>query len=496
MPCARSLGAMRRRTLIIAAPLAMLSLWCGLAAVGAGEVISHTLKVRVFFIRSGQSCARVMDRCGVAPPSASDFLPDLERAAKRATGLAGAALSPSFGIAAALGQDQGCAVEVTGTGLLPGQRGARGAVVRVSDLYSDPLLTDCGREQSAHAGAAFVQWLKSRELPVHFLGSSSLARASETAYSMFFEPCFREPPLANCSHIFERHVVAQLPFLAERARPGDASLQADNEPRGLEEQQESFQAVHGRPLPIKAKDAKGWPRSTQQYEKFKAFLAAVVLPGASLLHWATQSSPSFREAVEEQLDADFGQPVSFSWEGGSYSTGPSFTADEWEDLDHREVNLVIVGHGQQIADICFKGQSRAPHHNAVHEKLYLFEASAESDIPSAHLVLREASDECSLVMQAPAPEPSLQSLTVGDVSSCRAPVDLASFLRLPPSAAGEATACSRVASGEDAYQIMQEYWPENQMDIHKKLRRMKRLAEASSEAEADGAIDSRPSVEL
>lgn len=297
---------------------------------------------------------------------------------------------------------------------------------------------------------------------------------------MFFEACAGEKPMTNCSRVFERHIVAPLPYMTERAPRGLTALQADNMPMEVEEQTKMLEGVYGDRLPINPTYAQEWPRYAQQFEKFKAFLAAKILPAAGGFDWAEPPTTVFKEALERGLPEtmrheDHGKSgISFGWKGGSYTTGPSFTKDEWEHWESREVNIAVVGHNQMMMEYCQQGELPKPNNNAVLEKLLFLEASTDLDDPSSlnRLVLRELGDKCALVMDAPNGADSMKALVEADVATCTTPFQVSKFLGLQAGGAGEDTPCVRLAAKEDAFEIMQEFLAENQED--KKVRQLKR----------------------
>merc|ERR1719264_837875 len=181
--------------------------------------------------------------------------------------------------------------------------------------------------------------------------------------------------------------------------------------------------IYGRRLPIDGIFTRTWPRFAQQYEKFKAFLAVVLAPALSLRSQGvgTAAAPSweeasaFRDALEAALPQtmhheDHGkEPVTVSWDGQSYSTGPEFTKSEYMALDAPEVNLAVVGHNQMMMEYCQQGQKPKPNNNAVLEKLFIL------DMAPGKTLLRELEGKCAKVMDAPDGKVSIGLLTKPDV---------------------------------------------------------------------------------
>lgn len=440
-------------------------------------------KVRMFWVRHGQSCSNVLDRCNALPPKASKLLPDLERALREypAKNFKAASLDRNFGVKPATDAEPDCTIRVLGGGLVPGHTGEDGAVIRAHDLYWDPTLTDCARKQSELAGRSFLRWLRRSSIRLDFVGSSFLMRAFDTAYSMFVAPCVGQNA-ENCTGILRLQTrVTPVPYFTERAPKGITSIQADNMPRPAKQQAEQLGKSYQRQLEIDASYTETWPRSAQQFEKFKAFLAVQVLPPllkgpiAERLEFLRLPAnvDTFRAAMETALPESMhyadrrNKTTSFDWQGGSYETGAGFTQEEYESLDAPEVNIAIVGHNRMMIEYCADGLPPKPRNNAVFEKLFVLEtdtaaegSSSKSDEDSVRFVLRELLGRCRSVMDAPDGKDSMDALVVEDVLSCVGPFPaFLGLLDIPTNGNDKKTQCVQLAEREGAYPIHADFEP-------------------------------------
>jgi len=409
------------------------------------------LKIRVFWARHGLSCANVLDKCSKGQADAKRLLPRVQKATSHK-------LNTTFGLEASTATGGDCTVEIEAPSLIPDQRGENGALVLLHSLYTDPAITDCARMQCAAAGRSFLKWLQTKRIHIDLVGSSFLLRAVETAYAMLRAPCSGENAL-DCTDIFASKdaPVTPLPYMVERARSGETSIQQDNMPRDEVEQQQLVKDIYGRLVHMDPTYTSSWPRNSQQYEKFKAVLAMVIAP--SISKNVTCDAPPvdvFRAAVEstlpERMDADdHGKPVSIKWEGGSYSTGIEFDKNEYIDLWAPEVNIVLVGHNQMMSEYCLAPDYLPkPNNNAVLEKLFILEVPPEG---SHHTVLRELRGRCQQVMGAPPTSMSWRELATADVATCKDPFAVADFLDLARVRSLKNTDCVKNAP-ESAFPIL------------------------------------------
>ena len=364
----------------------------GVADTGAAaeNAVQFKVRVRLFWVRHGQSCANVMDRCAAGPQHSEALLPELEHALRAYPGgrFERASLNRTVGLVAATATERDCTVHVQSRD--DDDETAANIVVRAHDLYRDPALTDCARQQSVAAGRAFALWLRASRVRLRFVGSSFLMRAVETAYAMFAaddaparagDDAAAAPTATTTTPPGLR--VTPIPYMTERAPPGMTPAEADNVPREVDEQLRMLEAAYGRALPLDDRYARGggaavWPRPDQHFEKFKAFLATQVLPslgdggdgdgggdgggggddddGAAVPRWAPAPPAAFRAALDAALGATMNAtehgaaPVAFGWDvaaaagdgggdgGGapitsaSYSTGAPFSRDEYARL--------------------------------------------------------------------------------------------------------------------------------------------------------------------
>lgn len=425
------------------------------------------VKLRLFWVRHGLSCANVLDKCSKGPREAKDLLPTVEHALRLVPGYEAAKLNRAFGLHAATETEGDCTVEVDAPDLIPGQSGDRGGIIRVHDLYRDPLLTDCSRRQSLEAGRTFLKWLQRKEIKVDFIGSSFLMRALQTAHEMFREPCGKTEGL-DCDEVFssESPMLTPIPYMTEKAPEGLSSFQQDNTPRVYELQEEILAKIYGhrqKLLAINSDFELAWPRFAQQYEKFKALLAVVLAPGVSkVAAWQVPSLGDFRTALEAALPeimhpTDHGKEhVKVRWSTGEYSTGDEFDKKYYEALQAPELNFVVVGHNQMMSEYCLAPEYMPkPNNNAILEKLFILE------LPSAgggfqSVKMRELKGKCALVMEAPSKEESLGNLATADVANCSSPLIVSKFLDLQAGVQPDQTACVKCAP-ESAFAIQPDF---------------------------------------
>mmetsp|Transcript_48406 Transcript_48406/g.95898 ORF Transcript_48406/g.95898 Transcript_48406/m.95898 type:complete len:182 (-) Transcript_48406:126-671(-) len=171
--------------------------------------------------------------------------------------------------------------------------------------------------------------------------------------------------------------------------------------------------------------------------------------------------------------ATHGSRVKVSWPGGAYETGMGFTRAEYEDIEAPEVTIAFVGHNQMMLEYCLGGDmSKKPNNNAVLEKLFVLEATPGvegDDTQYAHLVMRELSEHCAKVMDAPSGKESLASLVHADVANCQDPYDVSEWIGLEKPRGsifgswgpGENTQCMKLADGGLAsYPISEQFLPQ------------------------------------
>jgi len=423
-----------------AAPRVLLGGLVLLGAALAGEA-SHArfVKVRFFWVRHAKSCGNVMYRCPAEPDQA--LLHEIEADLFRDIPLPGfesASLDKDFGIQGPSVHTKDCSVQILGTDRIPGKRGNNGAIVRMHDLIRDPPLADCSLRHAEHAGKTFLQWLKASGLPLHFVGSSFLMRAFETAVAMFLEPCF--DGIVNCTGIIDSGLtVTQVPYVTERALPGRTSVSVDCIPREPERQSELMKDIYAREkdLHIDTAHAEHWPRDEQHFEKFKAFMATQIVPSLGQgMPWAAAPLGPFQRALEA----------------------------EYEALEAPEVVLAIVGHSAMMKEYCFGGKGKTPANNAVLQKLFIMEATpgvAHGDVQRTDIVLRELQGNCSLVMDAIESRLALRDLLAEDVAACERIFPVVELLQLQAGGGGGGhTPCERLAESDDAFTIQPEFRPE------------------------------------
>lgn len=437
---------------------------------GADKPTRRFVKVRLFWVRHGLSCANVMDKCSKGPSHAKDLLPIVEHALQEVPGYETAKVKRSFGLQASTKAEGDCLIEVDAPGLVPGEASEKGAIIRLHDLYTDPALTDCARQQSTSAGRSFMKWLQREGIKVHFTGSSFLMRALQTSYGMFREPCGNTEGL-DCDAVFvgDQPLLTPVPYMTERSPPGRSSFQQDNMPMSLDKQQQMTEKIHGKKLPVDNTYAQSWPRFAQQYEKFKAFLAVVLAPSISeAASWAAAPPADvFRAALEATLPEkmhpeDHGKKsIRVPWEGGEYKTGADFDKKEYTELEAPELNMVIVGHNQMMSEYCLAPEMHPkPNNNAILEKLYILELPEDGHALKT-ITMRELRGKCSLVMDAPSKTESWSDLSTSDVRGCSSPFRVSDFMELKDdqsdtTLADPRTTCVDVAP-ESAFRIQPEF---------------------------------------
>jgi len=208
------------------------------------------VKVRLFWVRHGLSCANVMDKCSKGPAHAEALLPIVEKALQQIPNFESAKVKRTFGLQPSTKTEGDCLVEVVAPGLVPGEASEKGAIIRLHDLYTDPALTDCARQQSTEAGRSFMKWLQRKGIKVHFTGSSFLMRALQTSYGMFREPCGNTEGL-DCDAVFvgDQPLLTPVPYMTERSPPGRSAFQQDNMPMSLDKQHQTIEKIHGKKTP-------------------------------------------------------------------------------------------------------------------------------------------------------------------------------------------------------------------------------------------------------
>ncbi|CAK9042914.1 C3H1-type domain-containing protein, partial [Durusdinium trenchii] len=379
---------------------------------------SITLRVRVLWIRHGLSCANVLNACAAGGNQA--LLPQLEVALQRLPNYtlhdaAQCHLDEGYGLRGRPPNGKDCTVEVVGD--------SQRFVTKLHHLLLDPGLTDCSRRQSQEAGHALLHFLAQEDLRVHFLASSTLLRAIQTAYHMFVAPCIGIGRPKHCQALANL-TVTPIPFVAERSKRQEP-LQADNFAAPLDVQEELLKGLRREHLDLRR--FRHWPRLEQQYSKFKAFLALLLLP--SLRPNEGLDGPV---NLQELLEAD----APLQWASGSYREGPGFQRVEYEAMEEPELLVALLGHGAMMSKVCQLEAS--PQNNEVLEKLYILEKSGTETL------LRELEGRCPRVMAAP--QQHLEELSEEDVASCRVGFDVPAFLDL--------VACGSTVFGVAVRQLM------------------------------------------
>ncbi|CAE7371777.1 unnamed protein product, partial [Symbiodinium natans] len=283
-------------------------------------------------------------------------------------------------------------------------------------------------KQSENAGRVFLKWLAEQNIRLHFIASSTLLRAIQTAHHMFVAPCQDGGP--GCDVLVGNLTVSPLPYVAERTA-SEEPLQADNLPASLSAQQEVLRKLYSRDI-MDDRFVLHWPRLAQQYQKFQAFLALVLVPWLSPL--PPGPAKGAREVVEDAVPIEF-DPLVLQWPGGGYRVGRSFTRATYELTEGPELNVALVGHGAMMAEDCLEGGA-SPLNNEVLEKLFILDLPDPRG-PLSLTELRELEGRCRVVMTAPA---LALDLTTADVKTCTPGFDVAHFLHLSAASSGD-TAC-------------------------------------------------------
>jgi len=470
-----------------AAEIAMKSLWIATAAAlvaGAAwadapyhmrdVVLGETtkkVKVRMFWIRHGQSCANAMDRCALDQSDFERMRPKVEAALSQHGGIYNMSkLQFAYGLQPPDGNEKDCTMAVDDLSDL-----ARKAVFfRAHDVYRDPPLSDCARHVTKQAGRSFLSWLQSKGIKLDFIGTSNLQRTIESALAFFFEQDSKK----LSSVIRGKKEVSPVPYFNEISAGRDLGLQADNRPRALKEQVRLMSKAKYSSSPINDYYAEAWPRAGQQYEKFKAFLATQIVPHLSDLRdtmpWAAAPEDPFRKKLEEDLAArikpkNHGKTkVQFDWTGGSYETGNSFLRPEYDRLEAEEVTVAFLGHGQMMKDYCQGGEDgEMPENNAVLEKLFIVEMTPgvqRGDIQFARTVMRELAGTCGRVMGGIRLSDMTDVLVRRDVAVCQDPLDVAEWTGLQRTTISEKifgssdpTRCMMLADRSEAFPILPGY---------------------------------------
>ncbi|CAE7733202.1 unnamed protein product [Symbiodinium sp. CCMP2456] len=311
------------------------AVWTAAAAMVLGSMAAYascawpgpqrTVRLRLFWIRHGLSCANVLNACtATSGTDAMDagLLPELEAALPKYVlpDASDATLDATFGIHSRPPGGKDCKVKV---------RLANGTSfeTKLHHLLLDPLITDCSMKQSENAGRAFLRWLAERNIRLHFIASSTLLRAIQTAHHMFVEPC--QNGGETCDVLVGNLTVSPLPYVAERSA-SKQPLQADNLPAPLSMQKDLLRSLYSHDI-MDDRFVRHWPRLAQQYQEFKAFLALVLVP--SLLSPPLRPTPGAREALEDAESSDFRV---LQLPGGAYRVGPHFeraTYDATEAAD-------------------------------------------------------------------------------------------------------------------------------------------------------------------
>lgn len=275
---------------------------------------------------------------------------------------------------------------------------------------------------------------------------------------MFRAPC-RESGGLNCSAVIAPEMqVTPVPYMTERAPPGLTSIQMDNTPYSLREQQDIIRDVYGSNFSMNNSYAQTWPRFGQQFEKFKAFLTMMVLPVVNdNVPYDIPSVVDFRKALEAQVPAsmrpeDHGKaPIKVEWVGGSYyADNQTFSKAEYDARDVPEVVIAIVGHNQMMSEYCLGPDFLPkPRNNAILEKLMIVRAS------EGKVSVQEMAGKCPIVMDAPDKSAWWDSFATADVACCRNPYDVADFMNLKTEPVLEKTKCVNSAP-ESAFPIVRD----------------------------------------
>jgi len=364
---------------------------------------------------------------------------------------------------------------VQGRGLGQGGYGATlhggkwGAIIRVHDLYRDPALTSCSQHQSEEAGPNFLQWLVDNQETLHFIGSSFLMRAYQTARAMFVTPCERN--VLNCSGVMAPGVglVTPIPFITEGAPEGLAALEADNTARDPKEQLRILRIAGHVDMDSTYSGNVEYPRG-QHWEKFKVFLAKVLVPKllggtpvseSSLLTEMDSWGDTMHQSEHTIIPDKYGRYPNYHLPNNKYKTAERpFDRLAYDKFNAATtLNIAVVGHNQMMSEYCLKNGPIKPNNNAVLEKLFYIEYPENT---SSTTVIHEMRDNCPKVMGAPSKTDSMEALVEGDVSNC---VDVHfgqkfkvnDFIRRGPDPNGmpsDNTACVNFARARNAYPVL------------------------------------------
>lgn len=178
-----------------------------------------------------------------------------------------------------------------------------GGIIPLHGLYQDPFLTDCAAYQSQAAGLQLLSHLAEIGQPkLDLVGSSNLMRAMETAYNMFFLGPKGKPLL----QALVPNALVPVPYMIEKHHGEHGFVQMDNLPFPSAQQLDMLQSRHGKnftDLIDAAFEHRGYPREEQQWEKFKALLAMELAPKLrpQLLQ---RPPPDPRDALDAQLEKE------------------------------------------------------------------------------------------------------------------------------------------------------------------------------------------------
>jgi hypothetical protein len=322
--------------------------------------------------------------------------------------------------------------------------------------------------------------LASRNWHLDKIASSTLLRAAQTAVHMFGGP------------------VLQLPYLDERAPAAMTALQLDNAPGPARQQRRRLlvrDAVDSS-LVVPSLLRRAFPRGAHDFERFKAFAAMHLLPlllqapGAAAQRGAVAAALSAAPAAALAPSAAWpltgdaatlvvGRKKNKKW----YRQGPAIAAAEVAALEAagaftRVLTVAVVGHGAMIRKHCLAGAVAAElnctaalgcgsdgriepnvkaNNNAVYEKLMTV-AVTRADESGTSVVLREASGDCRLLMDAPTRAASMARTSARDLAACDDPFDVAPFierLHVEHGAIG-ATACEAAADAAGVFPFTHE----------------------------------------
>eukprot|EP00927_Polykrikos_kofoidii_P059331 TRINITY_DN5450_c0_g1_i10.p1 TRINITY_DN5450_c0_g1~~TRINITY_DN5450_c0_g1_i10.p1 ORF type:complete len:469 (+),score=49.31 TRINITY_DN5450_c0_g1_i10:32-1438(+) len=431
---------------------------------------------RLIFIRHGLSCANVVSQActahawkltpdGLGRPVYDKMMNNMDELLRHREPQSMVGITRTFGIKprnweipgnsnTANGKSKSCLIKVRNKSLIDNDFGTFGNLVEIGSLVKDPNIIACSEELAKETAARLASWLRNERVEFDLLGSSTLKRAVETTELVFK----RNPQKAALRKV---DAITLLPYINEK-NPS-AAFEAENFPYPADVQHRQMVELLGDSMSrLETGFTSGlgsYPRTDQNWDKFKAFLALDLLPRlvsqkdgvstrwtpnpdvvAALEAGRSEGRPriveqsNWPQVRDEPLLELTAGPHQYVWEE---PVVPSELESNVTAGSTNEFVLGIGSHSGFLRSYCLEMQF-LPNNFAVLEKRIQVRVTTSAEGRTTFHVA-ETSGPCRMILDG-APHPVPGSLTKSDLgSNCNFPINVGLLVDMQT---GGASGCS------------------------------------------------------